>query len=237
MQAQLIVMLTHNDVTVKNAAAVFDACKDLPVKFWGFKNVGISREETRALLDAMKKHGKTTCLEVVTFTEESCLDAARMAVEFGFDYFTGTVFYQSVADYLSDKPIRYYPFVGDVSGSPCILEGTMEEIAEDCRRLEAAGAHGVDLIAYRYIDGDPVELAKKVVVASKKEVILAGSISSEERIRIVNNINPFAFTMGSALFEKQFVADGDVRANLQKVIALMNAIPTLQATEEDTHEQ
>lgn len=224
MQSQLIVMLTHNDKTVEDALAVFDTCKDLPVKYWGFKDVGISREETRVLLDRMKAAGKTTCLEVVTFTEESCFANAKLAVELGFDYFTGTVYFPSVAAFLKGKPIRYYPFVGDVSGSPCILEGTFDSIVQDCLRLEAAGVHGVDLIAYRFTKGDPVQLAKHVVAAAKTEVILAGSISSEERIRIVNEINPFAFTMGSALFDRNFVKDGDFRTNLQKVVTIMNSI-------------
>lgn len=224
MQSELIVMLTQNDVTVPHALDTFEACKDLPVKFWGFKNVGISREATLTLLDRMKAAGKTTCLEVVTFTEESCLAHAKMAVEFGFDYFCGTIFYPSVMNYLRDKPIHYYPFVGEVSGSPCILEGSIDSIVADCLRLEQAGVHGVDIIAYRFTKGDPVELAKRVVAAASKPVILAGSISNEERIRIVNDINPFAFTMGSALFERNFVKDGDVRANLERVLAIMNSL-------------
>ena len=34
MKPELIIMLTHNDVTVKNAAEVFDSCKDLPATRW-----------------------------------------------------------------------------------------------------------------------------------------------------------------------------------------------------------
>ena len=40
MESKIIIMLTHNDQTVKNALEVFDSCKDLPVDFWGFKDVG-----------------------------------------------------------------------------------------------------------------------------------------------------------------------------------------------------
>jgi hypothetical protein len=172
----------------------------------------------------MKKHSKVTCLEVVTFTEDSCLENARMAVEFGFDYLTGTLFFPSVAEYLKGKPIRYYPFAGDVGGNPVILKGTVQDVVDDCRRLEAAGVHGVDLVAYRYVDGHPVELAKKVVAAVTTEVIVAGSISSEDRIRTINDINPFAFTMGSALFDRLFVPDGDFRSNLKRVIDVMNSL-------------
>lgn len=224
MNSQLIVMLTQNDVTVSNAREVFESCKDLPVKFWGFKDVGISPSDTRSLLDVMKSNGKVTFLEVVTYTESECLENAKMAVEYGFDYLTGTRYFPSVAEYLKDKPIRYYPFVGDVGGSPVTLKGTKQEVLDDCGRMEEAGVTGLDLVAYRYVDGDPVDLAKAVVAAAKTEVIIAGSIASNERIRIVNEINPFAFTMGSALFEKKFVANGDFRTNLEEVIRIMEAI-------------
>ena len=56
-------MLTHHDVTVKNAAEIFEACKDLPVKYWGFKNVGLPKDEMKALAGAMKAAGKTTFLK------------------------------------------------------------------------------------------------------------------------------------------------------------------------------
>lgn len=224
MKPELIVMLTQNDITVGNAKAVFEACEDLPIRFWGFKNVGISPQETLELVNYMKASGKITFLEVVTYTEESCLENAKLAVEYGFDYLTGTLFYPSVLAYLKGKPIKYFPFVGDVGGSPVTLKGSLPDIANECRRLEQAGVDGLDLVAYRYVDGDPVELAKLVVSSASKPVILAGSISSEERIHVVKDINPYGFTMGSALFESRFVANASFRANLEAVLAIMNSI-------------
>jgi hypothetical protein len=217
-------MLTHKDVTVANARKVFDTCKDLPVAFWGFKDAGISRNDTRALLDAMKANGKVTFLEVVTFSEEACLENAKMAIECGFDYLTGTLYFPSVAKYLEDKPIQYYPFVGTVAGSPVALRGSIEDIVADGKRLAAAGVHGLDLVAYRYVDGDPVELAKRLVAAAETKVIIAGSISSEERLHIVRDIDPFAFTIGSALFDSDFAPRGDFRTNLERVVEVMNSL-------------
>lgn len=50
MRPEIIIMLTHHDVTVKNAAEVFEQCKDIEeVKFWGFKNVGLPKDEMKAL--------------------------------------------------------------------------------------------------------------------------------------------------------------------------------------------
>jgi len=47
MKPKIIVMLTYHDETVPNALEIFDQCKDLPVKYWGFKNVGLPVEKIR----------------------------------------------------------------------------------------------------------------------------------------------------------------------------------------------
>ena len=111
-------MLTHHDVTVKDAGEIFEQCKDLPVKFWGFKNVGLPKDEMKKVAGAMKAAGKTTFLEVVTYDEASCLDGAQTAIDCGFDYLMGTVYYDSVAKLLKENGMAYLPFVGKVSGSP-----------------------------------------------------------------------------------------------------------------------
>ena len=72
MVEKLIVMLTHHDVTVSNAKEVFESCRDLPVVNWGFKDVGMPPAQMRELCQLMKQAGKTTFLEVVTYSEEEC---------------------------------------------------------------------------------------------------------------------------------------------------------------------
>ena len=47
---ELIVMLTKNDMTVANAVQVFEEAKDAPAKFWGFKEVGIPKDEMKHLV-------------------------------------------------------------------------------------------------------------------------------------------------------------------------------------------
>lgn len=128
-------MLTHHDVTVKDAGEIFEQCKDLPVKFWGFKNVGLPKDEMKKVAGAMKAAGKTTFLEVVTYDEASCLDGAQTAID--------------------------------------------------------------------------------------AEICIAGSINSYARIDTMFDIGPWTFTMGSALFEKKFVADGSFRDNLKAVADYM----------------
>lgn len=181
MRPEIIIMLTHHDVTVENAAEVFEACKDLPVKFWGFKNVGLPKDKMKELATAMKEAGKTTFLEVVTYDEQSCLDGAQTAIDCGFDYLMGTIYYDSVAKLLADNNMSYLPFVGKVSGSPSILEGTNEEIIANAKDLMAKGIKGFDILAYRHVvDGE--KLAYEFCKAVDAQICIAGSINSFDRI-------------------------------------------------------
>lgn len=224
MKSKLIVMLTNHDITVENALDVFRECRDLPVEHWGFKNVGLQRGSMTELIDEMKAVGKKTFLEVVTYTESECLAGAKLAVDMGFDYLMGTVFFPSVWDYLKDKKVKYFPFIGKVWGSPSILEGEIEDIIEQGKELSAAGVDGFDLLAFRYIGGIPEELVKKCISAINIPVVIAGSINSRERMQFIEDIGAWGYTMGSALFESNFVKNGSVRENLDAVVNLMNEI-------------
>jgi len=222
MQSKIIIMLTHNDQTVKNALPIFEQCKDLPVDFWGFKDVGLHKEDMKVLIDAMKAAGKTTFLEIVTYSEKECMDGAKLAVELGFDYLMGTLFFDSVYNYLRTKNIKYLPFCGKVSGSPSILEGSFDEIIADAQHMIDKGVDGIDLLAFRHQKG--ADLASEYCSRVKAPVVIAGSINNFKRIDFINKINPWAFTMGSALFTSNFVPDADFRTNLIAVIDYMNKL-------------
>jgi hypothetical protein len=223
MKSNLIVMLTHNDKTVHNALDVFESCKDLPVNYWGFKDVDLPKNEMRELIKVIKDAGKTSFLEVVSYTKDECLAGAEFAVDFGFDFLMGTLFFPEVWDFLKKKEIKYSPFVGQVSGSPSVLEGTVDSMVEETVFLDSQGVHGVDLLAFRHKE-NPEKLAAEFISRSKVPVILAGSIDSFERIDFVNKVDPWGFTMGSALFTKNFLPEGSFRQNLEAVIKKMESI-------------
>lgn len=214
MASNLIVMLTYNDQTIPNALQTFEASKDLPVKYWGFKDVGLSMTQMKSLVAAMKKAAKDTFLEVVRYTEAECMESAKLAVECDFDYLMGTVFYKSVFEFLRDKPIKYLPFCGRVNGSPSVLLGSIEEIFGEARRLVGLGVEGFDLLAYRFV-GDAEALAEKFVREIKLPVVIAGSIDSFARLDKIKKINPWGFTIGSAFFDKKFVNDGSFREQIE----------------------
>ena len=219
---RLIVMLTHNDQTILDAVSTFENCIDLPVQYWGFKDVGIPHSEMCRLIDAMKAAGKKTVLEVVTYTEESCMRAARFACEYGFDYLMGTLFFPSVWNFLKTQPIQYFPFVGDVYGSPSVLTGNTEDMVNQANEFYEQDIPGIDILAYRYNNGCPDKLVQQVVLRSKTKTVVAGSIDSVERIKTVKEYNPWGFTMGSALFSQKFVRNAGCRANLERVLHLMD---------------
>lgn len=222
MESKIIIMLTSNDKTVENAIEVFEDCKDFPIEFWGFKNIGLPKNEMVELITNMKAAGKTTFLEVVSYTEEECMAGAKVAVEFGFDYLMGTIYHKTVFDYLSTQGIKFLPFCGKVSGSPSVLEGTIDEIIQDGRKLLAMGVSGIDVLAFRHEDG--AKLAEEYCKRVKEPVVIAGSINSTDRLDFVNKINPWAFTMGTALFKQNFVEGGSVRENLKAVLDYMDTL-------------
>ena len=153
---------------------------------------------------------------------------AKLAVECGFDCLLGTIFYDSVAKYIKTTNLKYYPFVGKVSQSPSILEGSVDFMLNQTREYMAKGAVGVDLLGYRYVEGDANVLSAAYIKAAEKALsaptILAGSIGSEERMKLVKQMDPAYFTMGSALFTKNFVKDGSFRANLEAVVNFLKSL-------------
>lgn len=220
MKPKLIVMLTHKDMTAPNAAEIFEACKGAKAEYWGFKEVGLSLEEMKALRKAMTDAGKTTCLEIVAYTEEDCLAGAKIAVDCGFDYLMGTMYFDSVRELVQSNGIKYFPFVGDIQGRPSVMHGSIESTIKEGRELVAAGkVDGIDLLGYRFV-GDAVKLNKEFVAAMDVPVCLAGSISSYQRLDEVLDANPSSFTIGGAFFENKF--DGTFAEQIDKVIDYVN---------------
>ena len=212
-------MLTHNDVTVSDARDCFRDAADLPVQYWGFKDVGLSPSEMEKLVGDFTDAGKTPVLEVVSFDKQDLVTAASLAVSCGVEYFTGALFSPAVAERVHDAGMKYLPFCGQVGGAPIELTGTPEEVLDDAERIRGLGADGVDLVAYRYASGDPIQLAKQVVNRlGGDKVIVAGSINSAERIQQMHEIGPFGYTIGGALFDGLFKPGGSFRENLELVV-------------------
>lgn len=227
MKPEFILMLTYNDTTVKEALNIFRECRVAPVAHWGFKDVGLPPDEMKLLVHEMKAAGKTTYLEVVSLSEEEGLRGAEIAVEAGFDVLMGTVFFDSLLEYLKGKPIDYYPFPGHIHGHPSILDGTIDEIVAHARFLESRGVQGMDLLSYRYV-GDAARLLSEVVRATTVPIVSAGSIDSYRRLAEVWQAGAWGFTIGSALFDKKFIPDGSF---LDNTLAVCNWLEKTDSSE------
>lgn len=202
----LIVMLTYNDMTVKNAYEIFEKCKKSRALYWGFKDDGLSPNEMKKLFSYMKQCGKITVLEAVSYNEKDSLRGAKLAVDCGCDILMGTVYYESVNDICKKNGIKYMPFVGDVKGRPSQLSGSAEKMIEHANELMTKGVFGFDLLAYRY-DNDSFSLIEKFVRGVPAPVCVAGSINSFERIDEVMQTSAWAFTIGGAFFDNCFGDD------------------------------
>ena len=199
-------MLTYDDLTVPNAYEMFDACKSSKAAFWGFKEEALPVPEMRALFDYMKANGKRTVLEVVAYEPEECMAGALTAAECGVEIMMGTVYSDAVNRFCADRGIKYMPFVGEVSGRPSVLKGTAEGMIAEAQRYLAKGVYGFDLLGYRF-EGDMARLNREFVRRVPAPVCIAGSVNSFRRLDEVKQTAPWAFTVGSAFFDKCFGED------------------------------
>jgi mannose-6-phosphate isomerase-like protein (cupin superfamily) len=225
---EFIFMLTRADRTVPDAMDRLGEVLAAGVRHIGFKDVGAPLAELHRLARAIRAAGATLYLEVVSLDAASEAASAKAAVDLGVDYLLGGCRPDVVLPVISERPIRYFPFAGGISGHPSVLEGTVEEIAESARRLCALeGVHGVDLLAYRFA-GDASALIRAVCARAGKPVIVAGSIDRPARVAAALHGGAAAFTVGTAALDGVFPASGPTIAEQIEAIraAQVSALAT-----------
>ena len=158
---EFIFMLTRDDKTLPDAQEVFADVATVGVTHVGCKDIGLPEAELAAFLDSARSAGATTHLEVVSATPEDELRSAEAAMRVRPDYLIGGTQVRDVQRIIEGSGMRYFPYIGRIVGHPCLLRGTIDEICEDARRVEAQGVDGINLLAYRY-DGDVAELVRRV---------------------------------------------------------------------------
>ncbi|MEA2144870.1 MAG: hypothetical protein QOG59_457 [Solirubrobacteraceae bacterium] len=210
-------MLTRDDRTVNDARRVYESVLDSGISHVGCKDVGLPRDELAALMDDIRAAGHTSYLEVVSETEEATLQSARVAAEIGPDYLIGGTLIEPVQEIIAATGIRFFPYVGQIIDHPCLLRGSIEEIAQDAARAQELGVDGLNLLAYRY-DGDVDALVESVAKATSLPVIAAGSVDSAARIRALAERGVWAFTIGTAALDGALVPGAPLADQLRFIL-------------------
>jgi len=211
-------MLTRADRTVPDCLAVLEDVRPLGLRHIGFKDVGVTREDAARLVTRIRELGATSYLEVVSTSDEACAQSARLARDIGVDRLLGGTRAEDILAIL-DGTVAYLPFPGRPFGHPTQLAGSPEDIAADCARFRQLGCAGVDLLAYRATEADPIELVRAARGSTDGTLLVAGGVSDAARVRALAAAGADAFTVGSAAFDGTFAPGaGGLHAQLQAVL-------------------
>ena len=197
-------MLTRSDETVVDCLEVWDVIERVGLRHAGFKDVGVDIATLGELNRRMQFSGVTTFLEVVSTTVEDCLRSARIGVEIGVDRLMGGTQVDEILPLLAGTGIAYLPFPGVPIGHPTVLGGSAETVEMHCKAFDAIGCGGADLLAYRAVDADPIELVRAARRGTQGYLVVAGSVSTVEQVDDLADAGADAFTIGSAVFDGSF---------------------------------
>jgi len=210
-------MLTRDDRTLPDAQSIWEDVASVGVTHVGCKDVGLPEPQLASFLSAVRAAGHTTHLEVVSETPEDELRSAEVALRVAPDYLIGGTQVEPVMELIAGSGMKYFPYVGQIVGHPCLLRGSIDQICEDARRVEQLGADGINLLAYRY-DGDAPALVEAVGAATGLPLICAGSVDSTARIAQLAELGVWAFTVGTAALDTRFVEGGTLADQLTAIL-------------------
>ena len=138
------------------------------------------------------------------------------------DVLMGTLYFDSVKKVADEAGIKYMPFVGEITGRPSVLNGTIEGMIDEANNLvDTKGIKGFDLLGYRYT-GDAVKLNAEFVQKVRGDVCLAGIVASFQRLDEVKATGAWAFTIGGAFFENKFGENLTFGEQIDVVVDYMN---------------
>ncbi len=217
-----IFMLTKDDRTVQDCLDLVELIRPVGLKHVGFKDVGVAPAVLKSLTRAIHDSGAISYMEVVSTTPEACLESARVARAIGVDRLLGGTQVDQIMDILEGSATEYFPFPGRPIGHPTKLGGSPAEVESQCGGFVAKGCAGCDILAYRATEADPIDLVKAARrgLGPEKYLIVAGAVTSAERIRAVEAAGADAFTIGTAVFNGSYSpTKGSILSQLRDVLA------------------
>jgi hypothetical protein len=222
--------LTRNDRTIEDAETIVDSACDLGVRHIGFKDVGVPPAMMQELVNKIRGRGRLCYMEVVSTTREAMLRSLEAGRALGVDRILGGTDIEAAKRILGDLS-SYFPFPGRPVGHPTRLEGSAALIADHSRAARAMGCGGVDLLAYRATEADPLDLVRTAREAlTGGTLIVAGSVHSKRQINALAAAGVDAFTIGSAVFDGAFSpAKGSLRGQIQDILDACDNAPGIAA--------
>jgi hypothetical protein len=215
-----IFMLTRSDETIVDCLETWSAIDSIGLTHAGFKDVVVGLDTLTELNRRMKAGGVTTYLEVVSTSTAACLASAHAAVTIGVDRLMGGTQAAEILAIVRGTGIEYLPFPGLPIGHPTLLGGSPELVEEQCRTFDTMGCGGVDLLAYRATDADPIELVRAARRGTSGYLVVAGSVSTAAQIEALRAAGADAFTIGSAVFDGSYSPNkGLLTSQLHDVMA------------------
>jgi hypothetical protein len=223
-----IFMLTRQDRTIDDAEDVVDSVCELGVRHIGFKDIGVSADVLRRIVGRIRAHRAVCYLEVVSTTTEAVANSLAAGATLGVDRILGGTDV-GAAERALGRLDGYFPFPGRPIGHPTRLAGTADDVERDARAARARGCGGVDLLAYRATEADPLALvrAARRGVADGR-LIVAGSVHSVQQIHALAAAGADAFTVGSAVFDGTFSpTKGSLRGQVLDILDACDSAPAL----------
>ena len=223
-----IFMLTRHDRTIDDAEDVVDSVCELGVRHIGFKDIGVSRETLQRVVRRIRAHRATCYLEVVSTTREAVALSLEAGAALGVDCILGGTDLDAAERALGSLD-GYFPFPGRPAGHPTKLGGTPDQVEQDARAARARGCGGVDLLAYRATEADPLDLVR----AARRGVnggrlIVAGSVHCAQQIHALAAAGADAFTIGSAVFDGTFSpTKGSLRGQILDILDACGGAPAM----------
>jgi hypothetical protein len=217
-----IFMLTREDRTIEDCLDLMSLITPVGLRHVGFKDVGVEPEILKQLVGAIHATGARSYMEVVSTTPEACLRSARIARDLGVNRLLGGTQVEAIMATLEGSGTDYYPFPGKPVGHPTKLGGTIADVEADCRAFAASGCAGCDILAYRATEADPIDLvrAARRGLGPDKYLIVAGAVTSADRIRAIRQAGADAFTIGTAVFNGSYSpTKGSIISQLRDVLA------------------
>ncbi|GAA2909489.1 hypothetical protein Acy02nite_89060 [Actinoplanes cyaneus] len=216
-----VLMLTERDVTIPDALQVYRDLVADELRTIAVKDVGADPEMIRELTRAAHEDGRSVLLELADMSEKGQERGYELALDLGVDQVVGAWSPRAAEALSGPGAPQYWPFAGQMSGSPLVLTGTPEQLSADARRLSAAPAvAGLVLMPYRQSTYPPRELLRQTVDASGVPVLVAGGVRGAEQIADIAAAGAWGFTMGGAALADRHDDPKSVSERVNEVLRL-----------------